>query len=121
MMNESSTQTLVSLESQTNSCRAVPAYALVDPSELNPMIEWAGKIIQSTKDTMPWDEHARIHSLKLSTLPLCEFRSADGNEWEGSRWEQIVTDVSSDGATLIFVHSDTGDELFFEYQPKAFE
>ncbi|MFD3435263.1 hypothetical protein [Alteromonas macleodii] len=96
----------VTLESKTNSESDIPDKGQFNRRELDELIEEYSPIFETHK----------ILSVNILTLPTYDFLHADGSLWdEHDHWEQTITQVSQNGVTLLFAHSLSGDELFFEY------
>lgn len=106
------TNELVTLNPHTNSDRDIPDAATFNLQELTQLIEDSAHLVD-------WENNKHVLSIKLKTLPSYELVDSEGNEWESDEaWEQIVTDVNKDSATMIFEHRQTGDELFFVFSLK---
>lgn len=102
----------VILAAHTNANNSTPPYAQFDQAELDNMIATFKKAVDWTTP--------HVCSLRISALPDVQFvDDANGDdEWDDERdgdWEQSATDIGQFGATMIFVHRDSGHELFFEY------
>lgn len=99
------------ITSSTNSSHDVPFGAEVNTQELQALINQYLPITDASRE---------ILSVDISTLPDYRFVDDDeGDDWENneaSRWEQILTKVGKSSVSLVFVHSKSGDELFFEYR-----
>lgn len=100
------------LEANTNSNQEVPEFAVFNGKELDAIVERYSHAVN-------WGGDNSLLSVKVNTLPECQFSDESGTPIELSKslegWEQVVTDVSEKGLFVIFVHNQDGSELFFEY------
>jgi hypothetical protein len=100
---------LRTLSSQTNSSRATPAGAQVYCDELIELHERYAPLIDLAQNPC-------IIGLQTTEEPGIHFVNENGDEWdEPEAWEFALSTVDERTVTLIFVHGDTGDELFFTY------
>lgn len=103
------------LNANTNSDKPTPEFAVFDTNELNALIE-------RYSNAVDWKGDQSILSLRISTLPECYFSDESGSNLEADidyvNWHQTITDINQNGLVVIFVHSDDGSELFFEYNAK---
>lgn len=99
----------IKLDAETNSSDPIPDYALCNKLELDSLIAQYSDL---------WDENRPdVLDVRISTLPACNFYSEDGEIWdEEPEWEQILTCVGKSSVELIFVHRNSGHELFFSYR-----
>lgn len=98
------------LEARTNSHLDIPAFGKFDKDQLDEYISIFGKAVNWMVD--------HVLSVDVSALPDFEFIEEGDEVWdndESNNWGQTLTSITPNSATMLFVHSDTGDELFFEY------
>lgn len=101
---------LLTLESNTNSNHHIPTGGQVSPIELDALITRVSSAIN-------WDMLPNAEAVKLTESPACYFVDEDGQDWEWDEpWEQTAVNVGPSSATIIFVHSHSGQELFFTYE-----
>lgn len=104
---------LITLGSQTNSNNHVPVGAQVNPKELDALIDKVSLAIN-------WSLLPSAKAVKLDECPLCYFVDEEGEDWEWDEpWDQTAVNVSQNGVDIIFVHDNSGCELFFSYAREA--
>lgn len=107
-------KTPIVLEAKTNSDQPMPPYAQFDKAQLDTLIAQFSNMVD-------WS-HPLVNSLNTEALPDVYFVSDEhGNDdWDdddsATKWEQTLTSFTQTGATIMFAHTETGDELFFEYE-----
>ncbi|MGR5347449.1 hypothetical protein [Vibrio mediterranei] len=103
----------IKLYPETNSDQTIPAYALINAAEALTKVKWVKSLID-------WEGNKNALALSISDLIECELFTESHTPFEGNAWEQIISNVSNVGVTIVFTHRDTGGELFFEFNAKQF-
>lgn len=96
---------------QTNSDEFVPEGLKVSRAEVE-------ALINTTSDLINWKEAEEVCSVAIAECPTYQFTNKDGTDYtrDMCSWEHTITNVTRDSVTIVFVHTQTGHELFATYQ-----
>tara|TARA_B100001245_G_scaffold234904_1_gene221467 strand:- start:4727 stop:5044 length:318 start_codon:yes stop_codon:yes gene_type:complete len=100
------------LTPQTNSSAPVPEFAQVSVEELE-------RLHETYADLIDWDKTPAVDYIAVGTSPSVYFLDENEDDWEcdDDYWEESGIKISKDKVTILFIHTESGHELFFDFEP----
>ncbi len=100
------------LAPKTNSSSPIPAFAQVSPEELEQLHE-------TYADLIDWNRTPAVDYIAVRASPSIYFLDENEKDWESDddHWEESGIKISRDRVTILFIHTENGHELFFDFVP----